>query len=242
MSSWPVARARSQVCMKTSAVKNREIASGSATDPMCRLLSTRSAEAGSSRSACTSPWRCRHAPAGSSSADGPAGSCTSDTGGEERREPLDEVAHHVARGPLLDRGRVVPLVRAYAGHDVAEPAADLAELLCRRGVMSVMSARPGQSALLIASWRPAGGSVVMNRQTRPCAEQHQQDQQDRLDLDGLSGRTSSPISGTSADDGDQGIEDDRDRPGSGCRRRRNAGCAAEPAEWRAGRSRRSRRS
>ena len=50
-------------------------------------------------------------------------------GGEEGREPLDEVAHHVTRGPLLDRRGVVPLVVAYSGHDGAEPAADLTELL-----------------------------------------------------------------------------------------------------------------
>ena len=50
------------------------IASGSGTSPVCRLLSTLSAVAGSSRSACTASLCTCHAATGSSSASGPRGS------------------------------------------------------------------------------------------------------------------------------------------------------------------------
>ena len=112
---------------------------------------------------------------------------------EERREPLDEVADDVAGGPVVDRGRRRPTGRpALRSHNVAEPAGDLTELL-GRGL-----GHGGSTALLGLTHRfvPAlDGAAVMNRQTRPCAEEHDEDQQDRLDLDAVrlkSGRSRGP--------------------------------------------------
>ena len=60
----------------TLAVQNRLIASGNGISPMCGLVSFRSAEAGSSRTACTPPLMTRQAATGSSSTPGPCGTAT----------------------------------------------------------------------------------------------------------------------------------------------------------------------
>ena len=112
----------------------------------------------------------------------------------------------------------------------------ITELLCRcvGHVGQTRSVRRDSSL----SCRPAVARLVMNRHTRPCAEQHQQDQQDRLGLDGLQVEPPADLR-HHADHGNECVEDDRDHPVERCRRRPTAGCAAAPAGWPAGRSPRS---
>ena len=167
VSSWPVARARSQVCMKTSPVKNRETAVGSGTSPMCRLLSTRSAEAGSSSSACTSPWRCRHAPTGSSSTDGPAGRCTSapaarNDGNHSTRCRTTSRAVQPSTGPGRPTGRGARRRRRRRSGRRSRGTPGLA----RTRSCASDSVSPADSSLRVVS---SGVAVVMNRHTSPWA-------------------------------------------------------------------------
>ena len=86
-------------------------------------VNSRLGVAGSSRSACTaSAWACQ-APTGSSSTDGPVGEPDAAAALEEAREPLDEVAHHVAGRPRRHRGGRVPVLDAVDGQ-LGEPAGD----------------------------------------------------------------------------------------------------------------------
>lgn len=78
VASWPVATARSQVCMKTSATKNCETACGSGIAPVWGLVKDRVAVAGSSSRSCTDRAKDSHAAAGSSSTGGTGGSTTSE--------------------------------------------------------------------------------------------------------------------------------------------------------------------
>lgn len=106
--------------MKRSAVKNREIASGSGRLPVCGLVKVRS-------------WL-----AGSSSRDGIiVGAGIRRKGGaraglEKAGEPVEEVTHHIAGGPSRDWRGVDP--GRGVGHPLderAEAAGDLAVLLSR---------------------------------------------------------------------------------------------------------------